>query len=101
MTAPLPKGPRFFGEPASPALIELAGMADQAFRFILQSIQIIGKPVELPKATVSQLTTNPATFRPAQGRLVYCVDLAGTTSGAPVFGDGLVWRTFSNNGTVS
>lgn len=101
MTGPLPKGPRFFGEPASPALIELSGMADQAIRFLLQNIQRIGRPVELPIATVSQLLTDPAIFRPTQGRMAYCPDLAGTVSGAPVFGDGLLWRTFSGNGTVS
>lgn len=99
--APLPKGPRFFGQPADPALVELAGMADQAIRFLAQSVQQIGRPLEMPKATVAQLTANPATFRPTQGRWVYCVDLAGTQSGAPVFGDGLVWRTTSNYGTLS
>ena len=99
--APLPQGNRWFGYTSPPEMVELSGMADQAIRFLLQSIQRLGRPVELPKATVAQLTANPATFRPTQGRMVYCVDLAGTTSGAPVYSDGTVWRIFTDNGTVS
>lgn len=101
MTAPLPQGPRFPLTDTDRALVELAGMTNAITTFFLQNIQRVGRPVQLPEATVSDLLADPAVFRPAIARVVFCVDLSGTTSGAPVYSDGITWRRFSDNSTVS
>lgn len=80
---------------------ELAGYTQRFLTVLIQGMQRIGAPVQLPTATVSQLTAAPAVYRPVQGRTVYCVDLSGTSAGAPVWADGSVWRIYGSNGTVS
>lgn len=99
--APLPLPPVGDQSPASNYNRSLSGYTQRALSVLIQGVQWVGKPVQLPVATVAELNANPSIYRPNQGRTAYCVDLAGTTSGAPVYADGIRWRIYSDNGTVS
>jgi len=98
---PLPLPPVGSSEPWAVHNRELAGYAQRFLTVLIQGMQRIGQPVQLPLATVSQLTGNPSVYRPVQGRTAYCTDMAGTSAGAPVWADGSVWRIYGSNGTVS
>ena len=98
---PLPQPPVGTTEPWARHNRELAGYTQRFLTVLIQGMQRIGQPVQLPTATVSQLTDNPSIYRPVLGRTAYCTDLSGTSAGAPVWADGSVWRIFGSNGTVS
>lgn len=78
--------------------VELVGAIQGLLDGLSRSYQRRGDAVELPSATVAELTADPAKFRPTlPSRMVYVIDDVG----GPVvaFSDGTSWRRMTD-GTV-